>query len=398
MTCACGCADFELIDGCYVICASCGEQRCEIATDAQQEVEVDKDGKNRFGFLSDAEVPMVDLQGNLMLDAALPFEPPSKTSMGSAHMDKHMRQRYSRIRLERRVQDILKKLIDPLDHAPDVVCRVRRSCEKMLLQLFQKPVVLVATDASTGKEESIDLVAEDEDETEPTTGDSASEKNGYAREKRKRAPTRDIKNRGFRKNAIFAHIVKRMILHFIPEYDERKYNEQVLVPFFRNTPMKRIGKYIQNYGVPVLREAFPEFDEKYERDYLFHLRCKVRRLFSKLNDEGQFRIIFRQKENQYLFDGAGMIIFHPTVVAHLQSWDFATRIGVITCYLGLSTPEEIVCIMQSLEEDCVKPATIHSKLRLDIVNDLMQNIWANSSEWKKLFDEFKHDKKRVYQI
>jgi hypothetical protein len=289
--------------------------------------------------------------GDVMLDVTLNFEAPTKKSLGSAYMDKTTFKYYQKIRRDLQIQQVLKKLVDPLDHPMDAKERVRRACEKMITQLYF-----------------------DDAENVP------------------------LKNRGLRKNAIFALIVKRMILHFIPEFDEKRYNELVLVPFFKNSSLKKIQRYISKYGIPVFKQNFEQIDTYYEQDLTFHLKCKVRRLYTKIFEDGQYfssktpigcRVRTCCQDLSQLFEFAGEFIFHPHVVSHLQSWDLFTRIGVITCYLGFTTSEEFVSFVSQIEGHCVKSTTIQSKLNLEIVKNLFQNAWVNNVEMKMSFDYFK---------
>lgn len=390
---ACGAKEFTLIDQCYLACVACGEQQAEIATDVN-ETDMNKDGKSRFGLLSDAAAPMIDKRGNLILDAAMPFEPPSKTSLGSTRtaLDPSYRDTTRRAHIEQRVHGVLRKLVDPLEHSPDVVLQVRRACERMLIQLLENPPEV----QWSAEEDSNTILEEEEDEDEESESEVAGGASPPPTKKRRKRKG-GLKNRGVRKNAIFAHIVKRVILHFIPEYDDRKYNRNILGPFFRNVSTLQINRHTQKFGVPLFRAAFPEFDANYVRDFQAHQRCKARRLFRKLFEEGQFRSVFHQKEYHYLFEGAGLLIFHPLVDAHLQSWDFATRIGVVVCHLGLTTPDEFVRFMSELDEECVKASTIHMKLQHETVGRLVENAWKHSPDWKALFDAFYADK-RVFCV
>lgn len=348
MSCSCGSQDFQLHDECFLVCQKCGQQIHETAND-HEEFEAYRYGHTRFGFGVFSNVSLASDDGEIMLDVTMNFEAPTKTSLGSAYMDKNTFKYYQKIRRDLQIQQILKKLVDPLDHPMDVKERVRRASEKMISQLYF-------------------------DEHDP------------------------MKNRGLRKNAIFALIVKRMILHFIPEYDERKYNELVLIPFFKNSDLKVIQRYISKYGIPVFKQNFEQVDQSYDQDLLIHLKCKVRRLYDHLYENGQYfstnnqigERVRRQCVNfiGHLFNFAGEIIFNPIVVAHLQSWDLFTRIGVITCFLRLSTSEEIVEFVSHLEGHCVKSTTIQSKLNLPVVKNVFQNIFENNLQSKQYYEYY----------
>jgi hypothetical protein len=352
---------FDMLDDCYLVCIRCRRQVADFITDTH-EYEMDKDGKSRFGMLSDRSTPLLDATGNVMLDTSLPFERPSRTSVGSAVINDATRRVNRAVRVHHIVEEVVDKLVDPLytDHSIEVVQRVRRTCLQMLTDLFRQQVA---------------TIQDDDEHHRPAV-----------------AATVAMKNRGMRKKAIFAHTVTRVLLKFVPEYDDKKYLDTVLTPYFAGSPGSVIHKYMQKYGVPMFRDIFPSFDRGYEHDFAIHLRCKVRRIFRSLVEHGQFRALLSQPKHEGVFEVAGRVIFHPSVEATLQSWDFVTRTAVIMCALGLTTPEEAVQIILKIDDNCVKPATIHQKLRLDITRDIIQSVMSGSADAAASLREFQRDK------
>ncbi len=352
----CGSVEFLFLEDRYFACKGCGRQDSENATD-HTEVDMDKEGKNRFGVTNSTS--MIDKQGNLLLDVSMPFEPPTKLSMGSVSTNDAAKRLSKRMRVNRLVEDVLARLVDPLNvyHAMDVVQRVRRTCHDMLSQILQ-------TDDS-------DLDVEDEDFSEDTD---------------------HVKNRGMRKRAIFVHFVTRVILHFIPDYDDRKYRTEVLLPYFGSrmcSDTKKFTKFIFKFGVPVLKRVFPQFDRLYEEDFMTHQQCKVRRLFKLLFEQGRYASLFKKEEHVILFEFAGTILFHPTVLAKLQSWKLWTRVGVMLCLMHLTDPKEVVRFIQVIDEEPVKEVTLLNHMSEPIGSAILENVFQTSPEWVDVFAQFR---------
>lgn len=339
-------AGFRLVDDCYLVCNACGVQMDEFLADFSAEVEMDRDGKSRFGMVSDAARPQFDVHGDIMLDVTLPFERPTRHSAGSAQVTEDTKAASRAGRVAGQIEEALQKLVDPLltEHAMDVVTRVRRTSEQMFRELFRL----------------------DDDQEQV------------------------MKNRGFRKKAIYTHIVTRVLLRFIPEYDAKKFMHAVVVPYFQGEDVAVIHKYMQKFGVPMFRRLFEAFDQGFERDFSIHLHCRLRRVLKNLHDHGRYRAVLQaDKYAANIFEITGTIVFHPTVTATLQSWDFATRVGVLICALGLSDPDEIV----ELLDDPIKPATIVQKLRSDLVRDLVANMFTHSDpQIRTMYEQFQSDK------
>jgi hypothetical protein len=318
---------------------------------------MDKDGKTRFGSTNSSA--MIDKQGNLLLDVSMPFEPPTKFSIGSVSTTDASRKLSKRLRVNRLIEDVLVRLVDPLNihHAMDVVQRVRRTASGMLNQILYT--------------EDDDLQVDDDDFVEDSD---------------------HVKNRGMRKRAIFVHLITRVILHFIPDYDDRKYRTEVLMPYFSSRvchDVKKFNKFIFKFGVPVLKRVFPQFDRLYEDDFMLHQQCKVRRLFRLLFESGRYSSIFKQDQHYLLFEFAGTILFHPVVLAKLQSWKLWTRVGVMLCIMHLTDPKEVVHFIQQIEDEPVKEVTILNHLSEPIGSSILENVFATSPEWIDVFAQFR---------
>ncbi len=349
---ACGGSEFLFLQDRYFVCKDCGRQDSENAID-HAEVDMDKDGKNRFGATNSAS--MIDKQGNLLLDVSMPFEPPTKMSMGSVTMNDAARRLCKKMRLNRLVEEVLCRLVDPLnvDHSLDVVQRVRRTCHGMLTQILQTEDV------------------SDEDFSEDTD---------------------HVKNRGMRKRAIFVHLATRVILHFIPDYDDKKYRTEVVLPYFGNRmgyDPKKCAKFVYKYGVPVLKRVFPQFDRMFETDFLVHQQCKVRRLFKLLYERGRYSPLFHEGDFYLLFEFAGAILFHPAVAAQLQSWKLWTRVGTVLCLMNLTDPKEVVQFIQIVDDEPVKEITITNHMSESIGPSILENVLKVTPEWEGLFAAFR---------
>lgn len=375
-------SDFILIDDCYIVCKECGKQMKEIVSDGNNgngnnEFEIEKSGKSRYGIISD--VSNVDRKGEVQLDTSLPYEPRTKTSLGSGEIDEISKAKQRRLRIERRIEEeVLQKLIDPLQHlhSHNVVLQIRNTVETMLNELMKDNPV-----------ESDDEESDSESETEETTL------------KRKRRSNPKMKNRGCRKNAVYSHLIKRVILRFLPEYNERLYNERILLPYFNNIPVKDILAKIKKFGVPIFRDTFPEFDRNYEEDLQRHLKCKVRSILNDILQEGIYANVFTQNERFVkIFDFVGTFIFNHEVKCKLQNWDFSTQVGVIVTYLGISTSDEIIRIINKYDDRCVLANTVQTRLRDPIMNEIVGNAFKNSPKWKTLFEDFNECKKNTLLI
>jgi len=346
--------DFLFLEDRYFVCESCGHQNSENAID-HAEVDMDKDGKNRFGATNSAS--MIDRQGNLLLDVSMPFEPPSRLSVGSVTLNDAARKQSKRMRVNRLVEDVLTRLVDPLnvDHAMDVVQRIRRTCHGMLSHILQ---------------------TDDED----ITDDDFAEDSDH------------VKNRGMRKRAIFVHLTTRVILHFIPDYDDKKYRSDVMLPYFGSRvgrDSKKCTKFIYKYGVPVLKRIFPDFDRMFEDDFLVHQQCKVRRMFRCLYEQGRYAPLFQKDDFYLLFECAGAILFHPGVVAQLQSWKLWTRVGTILCLMNLTEPKEFVRFLETIDDEPVKEITILNHMTEPLGVNILENVMRVTPEWKELFTGFR---------
>jgi hypothetical protein len=380
--------DFILIDDCYIVCKDCNKQIKEISGCGNDEFEIEKSGKSRYGIISDTS--NVDRKGEVQLDTSLPYEPHTKTSLGSGTIDEISKAKQRRLRIERRIEEeVLQKLIDPLQfsHSHNVVSQIRNTVETMLIELM-KDNPSVESD-----EENDEDILDEPDGTAVNEEDNSESTS----KKRKRRSNPKMKNRGFRKNAVYSHLIKRVILRFLPEYNEREYNERILLPYFNHIDYKDIFMKIKKYGVPIFQETFPEFDRNYEVDLQRHLRCKIRNILNDICEKGMFSSVFAKNE-QFLkiLDFVGNFIFNQEVKCQLQKWDFTTQVGVIICILGISTPNEIVELMKNYDDRCVLPNTINTRMRNSVITELVENAFKNSSEkWKELFDDFEECKKTL---
>jgi len=375
-------ADFILVDDYYIVCKECGKKMKEIASDnGNNEFEIEKSGKSRYGIISD--VSGVDRKGEVQLDTSLPYEPRTKTSLGSGEIDEISKAKQRRLRIERRIEEeVLQKLIDPLQylHSQNVVSRIRNTVKTMLNEIMK------------------DNPVESDEESSDSNSDSDPEPDEElaTQKKRKRRSNPKMKNRGCRKNAVYSHLIKRVILRFLPEYNERLYNERILLPYFNNIPVKDILAKIKKFGVPIFRETFPEFDRNYEEDLQRHLKCKVRSILNDILEEGIYTNVFTQNERFLkIFDFVGTFIFNDEVKCKLQNWDFSTQVGVIVTYLGISTSDEIIRIINKYDDRCVLANTVQTRLRDPIMNEIVGNAFRNSPKWKTLFEDFNECKKNT---
>lgn len=391
---SCGSTDFTFADDRYIVCRGCGQQDSDVPT-ADDEVDVDRDGKNRFGVVTRSDVPMIDAQGNLMLDMSMPFERPSKLSVGSVGTDRSSQKQTKRARVQRFIEEILVRLVDPLAslHCVDVVCRVRKTCHGMFSHVLQDPIHSMDSierrrnnKTRTKKRKAGDEASDDDEGTEGTEEEDVVET--------------ELKNRGMRKKAIFVHIVLRVVFHFLPEFDEKKYRTDVILPFFGGRLMHDIKKclrFIYKYGIPVMKRVFPEFDRLHEQDYNIHLQCKVRRLFVSIAERGRYGSVLSTDRFKVLFDGAGLIVFHPEVVSSLQHWKFWTRVGTLLCILKLTEPEEIARFIHEVDDEPIKEVTIVSHLLDAKAIGVVQSAFESSPAWKKVFDDFYAERPFLYK-
>lgn len=380
---SCGSTDFTFADDRYIVCRGCGQQDSDVPT-ADDEVDVDRDGKNRFGVVTRSDVPMIDAQGNLMLDMSMPFERPSKLSVGSVGTDKSSQKQTKRARVQRFIEEILVRLVDPLAslHCVDVVCRVRKTCHGMFSHVLQDPIhsmdsIERRNKAKTKKRKASGGASDDDESSDDDNYEDVFET--------------ELKNRGMRKKAIFVHIVLRVIFHFLPEFDEKRYRTDVILPFFGGRLMhdiKKCLKFIYKYGLPVMKRVFPEFDRLHEQDYNIHQQCKVRRLFVSIAERGRYGSVLSTDRFRVLFDGAGLIVFHPEVVSSLQNWKFWTRVGTLLCILKLTEPEEIARFIHEVDDEPIKEVTIVSHLLDAKAIGVVQSAFESSPAWKKVFDDF----------
>ena len=367
-------SDLTVFEDCYIVCTNCGKQVKEI-TDTTNEFEIQKSGQSRFGMISD--VSTVDRKGEVQLDVSLPYEPHTKTSLGSGAIDELSKIKQRRLRIERRIEEeVLQKLIDPLQnhHSSNVVLQIRNTTATMLNVLMK------------------DNPESDDSDSDESDSDSIEQKNV----KRKKRSNPKMKNRGCRKNAVYSHLIKRVILRFLPEYNERDYNERVLLPYFNNISYNEIFIKIKKYGVPIFSETFPEFDRGYEEDLQQHLRCKIRNILNDLTTQGMYAHIFASNERFFkIFDFVGNFIFNHEVKCKLQQWNFTTQVGVIICILGISTPEEIVEVMNKYDDRCVLSNTINTRMRNSVITEIVENAFKNSPKWKELFNDFEECKRNL---
>jgi hypothetical protein len=382
---SCGSTDFTFADDRYIVCRGCGQQDSDVPT-ADDEVDVDREGKNRFGVTSRSDVPMLDAQGNLMLDMSMPFERPSKLSVGSVGTDKSSQKQTKRARVQRFIEEILVRLVDPLAplHCVDIVCRVRKTCHGMFSHVLQDPIHSMDSIArrKTKKRKARNATDDKDDDDSDESDDDDDNSDVYETE---------LKNRGMRKKAIFVHIVLRVIFHFLPEFDEKKYRTDVILPFFGGRLMRDIKKclkFIYKYGLPVMKRIFPEFDRLHEQDYNVHQQCKVRRLFLSIAERGRYGPVLSTDRFKVLFDGAGLIVFHPEVVSTLQNWKFWTRVGTLLCILKVTEPEEVARFIHEVDDEPIKEVTIVSHLLDTKALTVVQSAFESSPAWKKVFDDF----------
>lgn len=373
-------SELILIEECYVVCKECGNQVKEI-TDASNEFEVHKSGKNTYGPISNASD--VDRKGDVLVDVSVPYQPHTKTSLGSGVIDELSKMKQRRLRIERRIEEeVLQKLIDPLqkDHSSNVVLQIRNTTATMLNVLMKD------------NPESDDSDSDDDSESDSDDHNEERKKNL----KRKKRSNPKMKNRGCRKNAVYSHLIKRVILRFLPEYNERDYNERILLPYFNNISYNEIFIKIKKYGVPIFAETFPEFDRGYEEDLQQHLRCKIRNILNDITKQGMYASIFAKNERFFkIFDFVGNFIFNHEVKCKLQQWNFTTQVGVIICILGISTPDEIVEIMNKYDDRCVLSNTINTRMRNNVITEIVENAFKNSPKWKELFNDFEECKRNL---
>jgi hypothetical protein len=377
---SCKHSDFRLVDDCFLVCVSCGKEVKELATDAN-EFEMEKNGKSRYGIISSDSINSTNKKGEVIMDLSLPYEPRTKTSLGSGEIDEISKAKQRRLRIERRIEEeVLQKLIDPLQytHSYNVVLKIRNAASNMLYELM--------------KDSTEDLDSDDE------SSDSESEidETDTSNKKRKKRSNPKMKNRGCRKNAVYSHLIKRVILCYLPEYNEREYNERILLPYFKGLTLKEIAMKIKKYGIPIFRETFPDFDRNYERDLERHLQCKIRNILNDLIQNGMYSSVYTQNERFLrVIDFVGNFIFNEEVKCKLQNWDFSTQVGVIISILGLSTPEEIISIMNKYDDRCVLATTIHTRLRSSIITEIIENAFINSPKWRQLFKEFGNERNKI---
>lgn len=382
-------SEYILLEECYLICKDCGKQLKEITDSSNNEFEVHKSGKSTYGVISNES--NVDSKGGVHLDISLPYEPHTKTSLGSGVIDEMSKIKQRRLRIERRIEEeVLQKLIDPLqkDHSSNVVLQIRNTTATMLN-------VLMKDNPESDDSDSDESDVSDEYE-EPNDASLKRKKNSDPKIKRKKRSNPKMKNRGCRKNAVYSHLIKRVILRFLPEYNERDYNERILLPYFNNISYNEIFIKIKKYGVPIFAETFPEFDRGYEEDLQKHLRCKIRNILNDLTTQGMYANIFAKNERFFkIFDFVGNFIFNHEVKCKLQQWNFTTQVGVIICILGISTPEEIVDVMSKYDDRCVLSNTINTRMRNNIITEIVENAFKNSPKWKELFNEFEECKRNL---
>ncbi len=408
---SCGSISFRIEDECYIICNDCGEQCGEIS----QTNEYETDAKRFGGTLVDAEDPIkTNGSGNqVFTDVSLPFEAPSKTSMGSTSIDDpNVRREQQELSKKRQIRFVMQQLVQPLCGFGFNDQRVFSCVERMLneLYLYHSGDELneddhdhdhdhdngngnnngpTKTKMKMDDPDSSDESDNDDNDSSDEDGDDNYDNPDNSTPVKKRKIQRGLKNRGLRKKAIFIYIVKRIILHFLPQYDENRYDHEVVIPYCCNVKLAKIQKYIQEYGIPVFRKYFSAFDSHYEDDQERHIICEVFRVLHCIHKKGVYSEVFvKNPELTEIFNATVLILFNPIVESYLQSWDFSTRLGVIACHLGYTNPEEIVQFMQECEMQTVKPPTIKSKLRTPILLTLFENIRKNSSHWDSVFTSF----------
>lgn len=381
---ACGSTDFTFADDRYIVCRGCGQQDSDVPT-ADDEVDVDREGKNRFGVVTRSDVPMIDAQGNLLLDMSMPFERPSKLSVGSVGTDKSSQKQTKRARVQRFIEEILVRLVDPLAtlHCVDIVCRVRKTCHGMFSHVLQDPIhSMDSIERRKTKKRKAKNTNSDSDSDSDSGDDDDDDDDVFETE---------LKNRGMRKKAIFVHIVLRVVFHFLPEFDEKRYRADIILPFFGGRLMhdiKKCLKFIYKYGLPVMKRIFPEFDRLHEQDFNIHQQCKVRRLFLSIAERGRYGPVLSTDRFKILFDGAGLIVFHPEVVSTLQNWKFWTRVGTLLCILKVTEPEEVARFIHEVDDEPIKEVTIVSHLLDPKALAVVQSAFESSPTWKKVFDDF----------
>jgi hypothetical protein len=208
-----------------------------------------------------------------------------------------------------------------------------------------------------------------------------------------------IKNRALRKKGIWAHLVTRVLMHVVPEYNDKDYLERVLVPYFfeRSEPPADAGcvvhRYMRDYGVDVFRTHFPGYDAMFEKDYENYLQCKLRRIFQFLVQHGRYgTLLLSKKYDPDIFDFTGFLIMHDAVHDIFQTWSFATRAAVFICAMGLSNPDEIVRVIHYVDTECVQAATIHQKLRQKDVQDVVSNYMTHNPKVRELHASFQREK------
>ncbi len=207
-----------------------------------------------------------------------------------------------------------------------------------------------------------------------------------------------IKNRALRKKGILAHLVTRVLMHVVPEYNDKEYLERVLVPYFFERSEQPpdaahvVHKYMRDYGVDVFRMHFPAYDAMFENDYENFLQCKLRRIFKFLVQHGQFGALLLTKTYEPMFDFTGFLIMHDAVHDMFQTWSFATRAAVFICAMGLSNPDEIVRIIHNVDTECVQSATIHQKLRQKDVQDVVSNYMTHNPKVRDLHTRLLRDR------
>ena len=396
---------FRVIDDCFLVCTQCGIQQDEIEGVVESnEFEREKKGKSQFLYSTSSIInytqPTVEM--------TLPYEARTRFTLGTGEADEETKIEQQKIRILKKIEEeALQKLIDPLTlfHAPNIVYQIRNVALHMLYELLKNNDEFIKTSSSNSssnnetqqeqeiQQQEIEQVQELEQEDENEEEDSKPKRKKY----KKHRINPIMKNRGAPKNAIYAHVIKRIIIHFIPEYNEKLYNDTILIPFFRGLKYKLILNHIQNYGVPIFRKTFPEFDRNFENDYHNFLKCKIRLVFQKIISDGLYKNILKENQNFLdLFNFFGNLIFHPVVNNNLQSWNFLTRVGVILSYpdIAITNPIEIVDILLLYDDNCVQASTITNKLRDPIVKNLIHSTLQNSSEkWKILFKNFHECKK-----